>query len=151
MNTNHAASLAKIIFELLVKGKVKTQSRFWCWNLLFALDDSKKGGRHVQMEWAKQKKKTKRATMCVCVSEYVLPLSLPRRCRETPRARYPLRRRCGGCLFSFVLAFSGSRPAIDKRWQKVTCRRGSHVTGALAQERTRMGRKREGGYRRKPS
>lgn len=30
-------------------------------------------------------------------------------------------------------------------------RRGSHVTGALAQERTRMGRKCEGGYRRKPS
>lgn len=65
MNTNHAASLAKIIFELLVKGKVKTQNRFWCWNLLFALDDSKKGGRHVQMEWAKQKENKTRDYVCV--------------------------------------------------------------------------------------
>jgi hypothetical protein len=50
----------KIIFELVVKGKVKTQSRFWRWNVLFALDDSKKGGRRIQMEWWAKKKKTKR-------------------------------------------------------------------------------------------
>lgn len=114
--------LQKIIFELLVKGKVKTQLVVFGAGTFSLLSTTPKKEEDTS-KWSGQsnnKKRKQNARLCVCVSEYVLPLSLPRRCRETPRARYPLRRRCGGCLFSFVLAFSGSRPAIDKRRPKVT-------------------------------